>query len=70
MTGRRALGAVQPVAVEPTASAELEQLARLAGGLRINWQHAEKFFELRSDLAWRLRRAARRVALMERLDAD
>ena len=55
---------------EPAASAELSELARLASALRINWQHPEKFFEARSDLAWRLRRAARRVALMERLSTE
>jgi hypothetical protein len=47
----------KPEAAEPAASVELFELAKLAGGLRINWHDPAKFFETRSDLVWRLRRA-------------
>jgi hypothetical protein len=64
-----ALTAVKPVAVEP-ASVELDQLARQVAALRLCWSDPWAFYERRSDLAAALRRASRRVALLERLNAD
>jgi hypothetical protein len=65
VTARCTLAAVQPVAAEPTASAELEQLARLVGGLTPCWTSPLKFHERKSELLMRLRKSARRVALLE-----
>jgi hypothetical protein len=70
MTARRALAAAKPVAALPAASAELEQLARQVAALRLCWSDPWAFYETRSDLAAALRRASRRVALLERVSTE
>ena len=72
MTNRRALAAAaQPVApTETAASAELSKIAQQVATLRLCWSDPWAFYERRSDLAAALRRASRRVALLERLNAD
>jgi hypothetical protein len=60
------IAAVQPVAPCQPAADELTELAQRVAALRINWHDPAKFFETRSDLVWRLRRAAQRAADIER----
>ena len=72
MTARRAIATAKPpAAAEPVASAELEQLAKLAATLRPDWRgDIWLYYQTRSDLIARLRRASRRVAAMERLSIE
>ena len=56
MTNRHA-SAANPVA--PVASVELDRLARQVAALRLNWSDPRAYYEMRSDLAARLRRLAR-----------
>ena len=56
---RRALAAAKPPAA-PIAADELDELARLVGTLRPDWRgDVWRYYEVRSELAARLRRLAR-----------
>ena len=45
--------------VSAEAAEELRMLAAIAAGLRPEWSDPERFYEVRSELAARLRRLAR-----------